>query len=489
MLLIEFSYLTVRGAYMKPFIKLFKTPRCYYFFDVNRNMIHPVEEEVYSDLDKLLNGKLNEETKGIRDLKEDGWLSTHRPLKMQHELVDKVDLWLEHEVYQMTLQVTQACNLCCVYCPYANNTDSRLSRSHTSKTMSFETAKKAIDLLFEKSDNAENIFISFYGGEPLIVFPLIKKCVDYADEIFDGKKLHYLITTNATLLTDEMIDYFAAKSFYLMFSLDGPQNIHDKHRLRIDGSPTYDLVMNMLKKTVDKYGDQNFGHISINMVVNPSNSLDELIEWLDNDIFKKIIVQISMLEDDYLEKKFEATSEFISKFRYQSALSLLNYLELVDGLNSNILFESTGRRAAEDYSRFQNDDISLPDITSPGGPCVSGVRKFFVNTEGNFYPCEKVNELSESMVIGNLENGFDAEKIKSHLNISQLTSEACRNCWAQQHCSICQRRADGGTSLSAFEKNKTCHKVKSDLMSILYTTAMINECKTVYKPVYKEMTE
>ena len=45
--------------------------------------------------------------------------------------------------------------------------------------MSEETAIKAIDYILKNSYRDE-IYVGFYGGEPLLKFDLIKKCVSYA---------------------------------------------------------------------------------------------------------------------------------------------------------------------------------------------------------------------------------------------------------------------------------------------------------------------
>lgn len=465
-----------------PFIKLFRTPREYYFFDVNRNMICSVDKETYYELKEITeNGQKNMLSDTICILKKEGWLSSHKPTKIRHEFTDKIDLWLENEVSQLLLQVTQACNLSCIYCPYAVNKESKLSRTHTNKTMTFDTAKKAIDFMAQKSGNADKISISFYGGEPLIAFPLIKKCVEYADHLFEGKPISYSLTTNATLITNEMIEYFASRHFYLTFSMDGPKNIHDSHRVYANGRPTYDLVIDILKKTVKCYGENGKGFILINMVLNPADSLDEILAWLDEPIIKDVMVQASFIEDDYLEKNFQMSSAYMEKFRYQEVEGLLDYLQLVKGLKSNPIVESIIKGHVEAYSELQNGAISLPDISCPGGPCLSGIKKLFVNVDGKFFPCEKVNELSPAMVIGNLQTGFDKEQIKRHLNIAQLTSDQCINCWAQSHCFTCQRRADDGVDLSAKEKSRFCNQIKERLISTLYITAMIKECKTIYK--------
>lgn len=463
-----------------PFIKLFKTPRCYYFYDVNRDMICSIEENTYNYLEKLFSGEQNLiETEEYKQLKKMGWLSTHRSSILEHPYTDNVDIWLEHQVFQLVLQITQACNLTCIYCPYANSQDNHLSRSHTNKMMNFETAKKAIDFLADHSDASKELFISFYGGEPLISFSIIKECVEYADKIFEGRDIRYAVTTNATLLTDDMIRFFYKKRFYITFSLDGPKDIHDKHRLRIDGSPTYEDVMSVLEKTIEIYGDIDKGLISINMVINPEDNLDNIIKWLENSILKTIEIRSCLIENDYLERKFFSTDEYTEKYNYQYALGLLDYLQIVQGLNISSVIEPEISSITSDYSKLQCDNVLLPDVSAPSGPCVSGVRKLFVNTDGLFYPCEKVNELAKSMIIGDINTGFNVQRIKEHLNIAKLSHEKCRNCWVQNHCSICQRQAEDGNVLSN-KKNMFCNWVENDFMSNLYKCALLQEYKTVY---------
>ena len=102
--------------------------------------------------------------------------------------------------------------------------------------MSLETAKKAILFYREHSRDKDRAIIGFYGGEPLLAFPLIVESVKYAEEIFAGVDISFNITTNATLLTDEIIDFLLDHHFKLTFSLDGPNEVQDKNRIFANGS-------------------------------------------------------------------------------------------------------------------------------------------------------------------------------------------------------------------------------------------------------------
>ncbi len=43
--------------------------------------------------------------------------------------------------------------------------------------------------------------------------------------------------------------------------------------------------------------------------------------------------------------------------------------------------------------------------TTPGGQCLPGIQRFFVDVDGLFYPCERVNESADDFVIGILRTG------------------------------------------------------------------------------------
>lgn len=91
--------------------------------------------------------------------------------------------------------------------------------------MDWDTAKQAIDYLFDHSSKRENIYLTFYGGEPLLKFDLIKQCTDYAQQQAElkGRNLYFNLTTNLSLMTEEIANYLAAiPHFSIAVSIDGP---------------------------------------------------------------------------------------------------------------------------------------------------------------------------------------------------------------------------------------------------------------------------
>jgi len=120
--------------------------------------------------------------------------------------------------------------------------------------MSVETGKKAIDFVIEKSGPRKNIEIDLFGGEPLMAFKAIKEIVDYGrqQEKIHNKNIRFTMTTNATLLNDEIMEYIDKNMGNIVLSIDGRKSVNDKVRIRFDGSGSYESIMPKIKKMVAK---------------------------------------------------------------------------------------------------------------------------------------------------------------------------------------------------------------------------------------------
>lgn len=468
----------------KPFIHLYRSPNNYYFYDVNKDTLAPINKEIYNYLnDKIKYDELNSDDKDyISTLKEEGFLSDNRVSVIRHTMTDCLSELVKKRCEQMVLQVTQSCNLICSYCPYACQSNNDLQRSHSNKKMTWETAKKAIDLYAENTAGRNNMNISFYGGEPLIAFDIIKKSVEYAEELFLGKDLSFNLTTNATLLTDEMIHFFRDHRFSLCFSLDGPKSIHDINRKRVDNTGSFDATFSNLKKVAEIYGEELLNKIETNTVLNPANDFDEVLTIFNDEFFKKYPIRhlFSIAYDGYLDKKIEITDDFYSKYQYLYFKAMLKEFSIVDCLDTHLI-DSTVKALRVEYNMLKNGNSPLPEICSPGGPCIAGMKKIFVDVEENIYPCERTSEVSGCMKIGTLDGNIDIEKAGKLLNVAQLTAQKCKNCYALRHCDQCAEKADDGHDLSAEKRLSNCSKTKSGFDFFIENCIAIKESRTYYK--------
>lgn len=131
-----------------------------------------------------------------------------------------------------------ACNLACRYCYYLCKGPSGPDAA---------PSRMPDDLLTEyiaqhiAASPDEIIRFSWHGGEPTVLG------VDYFRTIVGiqrrlcppGRRIANGIQTNGTLLDDAWGLFLAAEGFAVGLSLDGPRDLHDRHRLTRSGQPTF----------------------------------------------------------------------------------------------------------------------------------------------------------------------------------------------------------------------------------------------------------
>ena len=120
------------------------------------------------------------------------------------------------------MNVNTGCNLSCTYC-YKED----LAKPADGRKMDFLTAARSVDLLLAAGAARRRVNIVFFGGEPLSNISLIKQVVGYAEFAAQraGQQMDFSMTTNATLLTPALIDYFDAHRFGISVSMDGPESV------------------------------------------------------------------------------------------------------------------------------------------------------------------------------------------------------------------------------------------------------------------------
>ncbi|WP_143316278.1 Cys-rich peptide radical SAM maturase CcpM [Clostridium sp. HBUAS56017] len=467
----------------KPFIHLLSSINGFYFYDVNRNEIVNVDKDVYDFLIKLLNDEEvipNKEVKNkVSELKENNYLSSNTIKEIKHPESDKLEYHLDRHIDQITLQVTQNCNLRCSYCAYSKF-DNLSQRNRSNKDMTIETAKKAVDFLLQHSSDSDKVVISFYGGEPLLKFNFIKEVISYAQENFIGKELSFALTTNATLLTEEIMEYSINNNLDIMISLDGPEEIHDLNRRFADGTGSFMKIVENLQKLKNKYGDELKNILRINTVMDPKNDLDKMNTIFENEIFKGLPVSSVIVENFFSNEQTVYSNKFLEKYFYQIFIGILDLIGAVKDLNTYPLIASVINAI---YTFEENMTVAkgLPKVGAPGGPCVPGKRRLFVAVDGEFFPCEKVSEVSKVMNIGNLDNGFEVKKADDLLNIGRLTPVECKKCWAFRKCNICARKLEKEGKLSGDEKLSMCGDVRASVEEDLKKFILLKECRTIYK--------
>ncbi|WP_024833484.1 Cys-rich peptide radical SAM maturase CcpM [Ruminiclostridium josui] len=451
----------------QPFIHMFETNGNKYFYDVNKNSIINLSE----DLADALNKKDMEHPQ-LQALMEKGFLSDKHVETIIHPEDKFLEYHLNNKINMITIQVTQACNLRCTYCPYSGKYN---NRQHSNKKMSLEMAKRGIDFLWEHSIACDYVNIGFYGGEPTIEFNLIKDCIEYAKAKFDGKQVNFSITTNGTIITREIIEYFYQNDVVLMISLDGPKEIHDKNRVFPDNSGSFYKVIENVTMIKENYPDY-FNKVIFNVVADPDNDYTCTSQFLSgNEVIQDAIINASELNMFYRKEKMEISEDYFIKRGYELFKLFLSQINRFDSEKVSPLVKPRLNMLVKMYNEQLEITESLPKEYHHGGPCIPGAQRLFMSVDGTFYPCERVSEESEAAKIGHIDTGINLDKVRTLLNIGKLTEEKCKNCWVIRYCSLCLVSCDNLKELSGEQKLSYCRAVKADVEGRLKDICVLKE--------------
>ena len=450
----------------KPNIHIFVEHKKYYLYDVNINAVVTIPYELYEffslwgeEDEKEITADIEED---ISFLMEQGFLTEKKKISsIKHYETDTLkDLYM-YNMGNVILQVTQNCNLRCEYCVYSG---SYINRVHTNKRMSFETAVKTIDFLAAHSLNCNEVSIGFYGGEPLLEIELIKKAVSYAKEVFGEKKVNFNMTTNATLLNMDIADFLVQNDFNITISLDGPRNIHNKNRIFANSNKgTFDLIMENIALIREKYPffDKK---ISFNAVIDLKQNVACSSEFFLNyetvkgiNVASNYINPISKKDEEPINPELIAISYYEIFKTYLYACNK----EIFSNYKPTLYSSEVASLKQIVKDRFVGLQTYQGKI-SPGGQCLPGIQRFFVTVDGNFFPCERVDEESSELCIGDLKNGFDLENAKKILNVAKITEKECRECWCYKMCSQCVAKAGENGKIEAANRLKWCKQSRKN---------------------------
>lgn len=465
-----------------PFIKLFTTLNGTYFYDVNKNDIVEISPECYQYLCNVRdsNSALSAQDSSpdeIKDLLAQDYLSDLRYETIEHPLTDELENIVNRRMQKMTLQVTQNCNLRCSYCHYTSNDGSQ--RFHSNRVMNLSVAKKALLFLRDHSVDTPDIYIGFYGGEPLLEMQLIKEAVTFAEEIFYGKKINYMMTTNATLLNDKIISFLEKYDFNLVISLDGPREVHNKNRVFRDGAGTFDSVIENLKILINNH--EKYVHkISIIMVLDPNQDFDRINQLFTNyKLVNQIEIMSTIIDDETSLVRNTFSEEFNSKLKYHEFLAYLCVLNKLKWTDLSPIVRPNVGKCLENIGKMGNNG-RRPARLVPGGPCVPGEARLMTTVDGKFIVCERVNEISDCMILGDIEHGIDLRKANALLNVAKLSENHCRKCWAFWGCTLCGKYCDDNGKLIKSHRIMNCQKAWRTFDRILKEKAVLLEASKYY---------
>ncbi len=323
----------------------------------------------------------------------------------------------------LTLVVTENCNLACKYCY-------EVHKNNKGK-MSFEVAKKAIDMVIDTMSDESIFYLDFMGGEPFLEIDLMDKICDYMKFRLYEEKHHWFtnynitVSSNGTLYGTEKVQKFIKKNYNQLFvgiTLDGTKEKHDLQRVKKDGTGSFDDVI----KNIDLYLKQ-FPNAAtkVTFASDDLKYLKDSIVYLYSLGFKDVSANV-VLEDVWKPG--------------DDQLFMNQLIQLADYLIDNNLDESFS-------GGFFEERIGIPNGKERmyANWCNCGENVAAVDYNGDLYPCTRflpftLNNRKEGRKIGNLNSGVDINLVRSFeaLELKSQSSEECLNCVVASGCAWCQ---------------------------------------------------
>lgn len=137
------------------------------------------------------------------------------------------------------LLLSQSCNLGCVYCLNG----ARTYRKDRGLMMSEAVAYRSVERCLEGLAPEGKLDIVFFGGEPLLNWPLAKKVITKCEREFKrrhpDKEIRYHLTSNLTVLPEDLVPWARKHHISFLCDIDGPAEIHDRCRPFKSGKPSH----------------------------------------------------------------------------------------------------------------------------------------------------------------------------------------------------------------------------------------------------------
>ena len=393
--------------------------------DVHSGAVHIIDELIWDLLDygpEFIWEDINNELNGkheTQDLKEG--VSELRAL-MEAEMLytpwneeDKPVMQGEPVIKAMCLHAAHDCNLRCSYC-FASTGDFKGERG----LLDLETGKRALEFLVKNSGHRRNLEVDFFGGEPMMNFPVVKQLVKYGRKLEKqyNKQFRFTITTNGLLLDDEALEYINKEFVNVVISLDGRPEVHDKLRVTRSGTGSYEYIAPKAVKLAESRNQKDY--YVRGTFTKYNKDFDKDVLHLADMGFKQISVEPVVAPD---EEEYHLSTEDLPEINESYERLMQAYLDRKnDGKGFN-------------FFHFMVDLKQGPCAAKRTAGCGAGNEYIAVTPTGDIYPCHQFVGDDTFKMGSVLDSSFDDGLQQTFRSSNVFTKEKCSSCWAKFYCS------------------------------------------------------
>jgi uncharacterized protein len=321
----------------------------------------------------------------------------------------------------MVLNVTSKCNLACKYCyEYGEDRIPAAAATPMPRFLSEETARQSVDFMFARAAANPVVYLTFFGGETLLNFDVLKSTLAYARQraADNGKHVEFSITTNGTLLRPDVIEWLADNDVAVTISIDGPKDMQDRFRVFHNGRGSYDVMMPKVRALLQRHTSRPIGA----RVTLTRQNLDVL------GIYRHLTGEIGFREVGFAPvTTSQQRDHAIGDDGYD------RMLEQFGVLAHDFLDHALAGR----HHGFSNVKDTLEEIhkgMSKAYPCGAGMGLVGVATDGSVSLCHRFAGSPEHQ-FGSVTTGVDAAKQQAFMERHHLADKTdCSRCWARPIC-------------------------------------------------------
>ncbi len=322
----------------------------------------------------------------------------------------KVNPTQNYNVYAVSLNVAQICNMRCIYC-YGNK-----GEYDKKGKMDRETALKSVDFLIKNSGDMKNLSICFFGGEPLLNFRLIKEIIEYSRkaEEYYNKHFYYSITTNGTLLNEENNMLLKKNNMSVTISFDGNKRSQDVNRPLRTRESSYDYIVPKIKEYFAFSGTRAIARVTL---TKRSSKIKIMRSELENMGFKRMeFFPVSIKKGNYLEVTKSQLIDLIGAIKFDA---------------EELILKIKNRQPVHRNS-FVDILIGLLTKSKKEYYCGAGRTYTAIAADGKIYPCHRFVG-NDKMCMGNIY-GKTYNANRQFIIDTVDRNMKCKRCWAKYLC-------------------------------------------------------
>ena len=314
----------------------------------------------------------------------------------------------EVDIGTIWLNVSGSCNLQCRYCfaPQAGASDASM--------MTPEVAQSAVAMLsrlWQMGSQRQPARIIFFGGEPLLNRKVILRTIHFSRAwgCAHGIPFAYSLATNATLLTAGDLGWIRREQLTVYVSLDGPQAVHDRHRLFHNGQGSFAKTIANSRTLLAFTPDQ----VSVRATLAAGTcEFAEVMDFLTDQGFRS--VSIKVMNDNN---------------RSGVAPAQPDLHQMHAGLDRAVDSLLRANRRGVQCAPFFEHLTSLRTGRYRPFTCGAGSSALCVAPSGEVYPCHRFLD-DDHYRVGHVTGPLDMNVCAAFANLVAQEMEECRRCWA-----------------------------------------------------------